>query len=210
MKLKVFKIRKFNQGYTIIETMIAISLFIVIVMMGMGALLNANLLHEKSQSMNSIIDNMNFILEDISTNLRTGSNYRCLKGSDFSNITTRLSSNGQNCWGIAFEHQRDDQTGDPDNFNDQWVYFIGSDEAIWRTSQGPYTNPPFNSVKLTPDEIKINPAASFFNVSGAEPPPGNTQQPFVTIKLVGQITFKNVTTPFALRTAVSQRNVDLY
>lgn len=199
-----------NGGYTIIETMIAISLFIVIIMMGMGALLNANLLHEKSQNMNSIIDNLNFILEDISTNLRTGSNYRCLKNTDpLSDVAIRLSSNGQNCWGIAFEHQRDAQTGDPDNPNDQWIYFISSDGKIWKSSQGPYTNFPVNFVQLTPDEIEIDPATSFFYVSGAEPPP-NTQQPFVTIKLSGEITFKNVTTPFTLRTAVSQRNVDLY
>ena len=35
---------KRESGYTIIETMIAVSLFIIIVVIGMGALLNANLL----------------------------------------------------------------------------------------------------------------------------------------------------------------------
>src|SRR3989344_7981950 len=69
---------KNQRGYTIIETMIAVSLFLVIITAGMGALLNANLLHQKSQSMRSIMDNLSFILEDMYRNLRTGSGYHCI------------------------------------------------------------------------------------------------------------------------------------
>ena len=90
--------------------MISISLFIVIVMTGMGALLNANLIHQKSQDMRSIMDNLNFIMEDMSKNLRTGYNYRCYTGGsitdiiDDSNISSTRSCNSGG-WGIAFEHQ---------------------------------------------------------------------------------------------------------
>ena len=63
-------------GYTIIETMISVSLFLIIITIGMGALLNANLLHQKSRDMRSIMDNLSFIMEDMSRNLRTGYDYR--------------------------------------------------------------------------------------------------------------------------------------
>lgn len=189
---------KKQSGYTIIETMIAISLFIIIVMIGMEALLNANLLHQKSQSMRSITDSLSFVMEDISRNLRTGYNYRCLTGADdFSNLGVK---SGQNCWGIAFEHQ-DGNKNDP---NDQWVYYI-ADGKIFKTIEGPV-----NFIQLTPTEVEIDGINSFFSVFGAEPPPGDLLQPFVTIKLSGKITLKNnVITPFSLQTSVSQRTIDI-
>jgi prepilin-type N-terminal cleavage/methylation domain-containing protein len=64
-----------KNGYTIIETMIAVSLFLIVITIGTGSLLNSTLLQKKSQDMRSIMDNLSFIMEDISKNLRTGSNY---------------------------------------------------------------------------------------------------------------------------------------
>lgn len=182
--------------------MIAVSLFIIIIMMGMGALLNANLIHQKSQSMRSIIDNLSFVMEDMSRNLRTGYNYSCITGAFTpSNFSTPKS--GLSCWGIAFEYQN----GSTSNPNDQWVYYI-SGGKIFKSVQGPYVQTSF--IQLTPDEVVIDTVASSFIVTGAEPPSaGNYQQPFVTIKLVGTITFKNVVTPFSLQTSVSQRQIDI-
>ncbi len=190
--------------------MIAISLFIIIVMAGMGALLNANLLHSKSQSMRSIMDNLNFIMEDLSKNLRTGYNYYCITGKD-TLIDVDYSKSGKDCWGIAFEHQ----DGIKDEPNDQWVYYIGPDMsikdepiAIWKSTTGPYDTSSF--IKLTSDEIIIDATQSIFLITGAESPlEGNLEQPFVTIKLVGSIVYNNVVTPFSLQTSVSQRQVDI-
>jgi Tfp pilus assembly protein PilW len=197
-------ITKKESGYTIIETMIAVSLFVIIVTIGMGALLNANLLHQKSQSMRSIIDNLSFVMEDMSRNLRTGYNYQC-----FDSVHTTLSpatlGSPRSCtngWAIAFEYQN----GETSTYSDQWVYYISSDGKIFKSTNGAN-----NFVQLTPDEIVIDTALSGFKVIGAEPPSynGDTQQPFVTIKLVGKITFKNVETPFSLQTSVSQRVIDI-
>ena len=192
-------------GYTLIETMIAISLFIIIIMAGMGALLNANLLHQKSQSMRSIMDSMSFSMEDISRNLRTGYNYHCINGADLelSTITTPIADGS--CWGIAFEYQ----DGSSTTSNDQWVYFVG--KYLSDPISGIYksTNGGASFVKLTPDEVVIDSTLSSFSIVGAQPPPGDTKQPFVTIKLVGKISFKNIETPFSLQTSVSQRVIDV-
>jgi len=196
---------KTRSGYTIIETMIAVSVFLVVVTIGMGALLNANLLHQKSGDMRSIMDNLSFIMEDISRNLRTGYNYYCITGSDtLSNVSTPKS--GQNCWGIAFEPA----TGASSDPNDQWVYYIDNTGKIFKSIKGPYVSSAF--IQLTPDEVSIDMTASGFSILGAEPPKPPTndqQQPFVTIKLVGTITSKNVVTPFSLQTSVSQRAIDI-
>ncbi len=192
-------------GYTIIETMIAVSIFIIIIMIGMEALLNANLLHNKSQNMRSIMDNLSFVMEDMSRNLRTGYNYHCLiLGQD--SLPTSTMSNPKSClsggWGIAFESA----SGATDNNDDQWIYYINNGK-IFKSTQGP--SDLFNFIQLTPDEVVIDPVNSDFSVLGAEPPPSNNQQPFVTIRLVGKINFKGVETPFSLQTSVSQRAIDI-
>lgn len=201
-KLRIKKSR--NKGYTIIETMIAVSLFVVIVMAGMEALLNANLLHNKSQSMRSIIDSLSFVMEDISRNLRTGYNYQCFDSSQ--GLAQATLGAPRSCpdsispgWAIAFEYQN----GSSSETTDQWVYYI-SNGKIFKSIDGLTTS----AIQLTSDDIEIDPASSFL-VTGAEPPPGDTAQPFVTIKLVGTITYKDVVTPFSLQTSVSQRSIDI-
>jgi type II secretory pathway pseudopilin PulG len=202
------KIIKKNTGYTIIETMIAVSLFIIIVMAGMGALLNANLLHQKSEDLRSIMDNLSFMMEDMGRNLRTGYNYHCILVDDFSLTALNTATSGSNCWGIAFESA----DGVRSNQSDQWVYFI-NDGKIYKATNAPYTNaetdPSTAFIRLTPDEIFIDESASGFSVLGAEPFPGDSQQPFITIRLVGKITYKNIETPFSLQTSVSQRLIDI-
>lgn len=196
-----------ERGYTIIETMISISLFLIIIMSGLGALLNANMLHKKSQNMRSIIDSLNFVMEDMSKNIRTGSSYHCFVLGDtiptfpLGAIASPKSCAGGNGWGIAFEYQY----GSRLDISDQWVYYIDGGK-IFKTTGGPYLES--NFVQMTPDEIVVDPNSSF-TVVGAEPPPGDEQQPMVIIRLIGEITFKNVTTPFSLQTSVSQRTVDI-
>src|SRR3989344_2098107 len=198
---------KNNTGYTIIETMISVSLFIIIVMAGMGALLNANLLHGKSENMRSIMDSLSFIMEDMSRNLRTGYNYHCFDDNDDVSANVSVPESGENCWGISFEHQGGTLYDDPPtNINyhdeDQWVYYING-EKIYKSTDGGGT-----VIQLTPDEVIIQ-LSDGFSVLGAEPSPGDSQQPFVTIKLVGKIIMKGVETPFSLQTSVSQRGLDI-
>jgi type II secretory pathway pseudopilin PulG len=197
-------------GYTIIETMISISLFIVIVMTGMSALLNANLLHQKSRDMRSIMDNLSFIMEDMSTNLRTGYNYRCYSVDDTDIAATNISvprSCESGGWGISFEQQNGVLDDDPDpaitdyHDEDQWAYYVRNN-GIFRSS----AVDGLNFMRLTPNEVSIDTENSYFSISGAES--DDDLQPSVTIKLVGTVTSKGVVTPFSLKTSVSQRVLD--
>ncbi|OGI85720.1 hypothetical protein A3A05_03145 [Candidatus Nomurabacteria bacterium RIFCSPLOWO2_01_FULL_41_12] len=199
------KIKK-QRGYTIIETMISVSLFLIIIMAGMGALLNANLLHQKSQNMRSIMDNLSFIMEDISRNLRTGYNYHCFVSGDvIPGTTSPVVSTPKSCangWGIAFESAN----GVSSNNDDQWIYYIDNTGKIFKSTAGPYAASSF--IQLTPDEVVIDQISSFA-VLGAEEVAVDSQQPFIGIRLVGKITFKNVVTPFSLQTSISQRLIDI-
>jgi len=187
-------------GYTIIETMIAISLFLVVAVSGMGAVLNANLLHLKSQDIRSIMDNFSFIMEDISRTLRNGYDYQCFAaGQSLAPGTLGAPRSCASGWALALETGE----GNPNTFTDQWVYYISTEGKIMRSTDGASS-----FIQLSPNEVVVA-SVSGFSVLGAESPSLNTQQPFVTIRLSGTITTRGVITPFTLQTSVSQRMVDI-
>ena len=184
--------------------MVSVSIFLIVVTIGMNALLNVSLIHKKSANMRSILDSLSFIMEDMSRNLRTGYNYHCGNIID-SNLTT-----SQDCYPdggvlIAFESAN----GKTTNASDQWVYKIKDNRILKSIDSGN------KWIQLNPDEVSID-GQSFFIVSGSIAPnsdgSGDHQQPFVTIKLSGTITDpqSNVVTPFSLETSVSQRLIDVY
>ena len=171
-----------NKGFTIIETMIAISLFLIVVTIGMGSLLNANLLHQKSQDMRSIMDNLSFIMEDMSRNLRTGSDYNLINYGG----------------GISFKSA----------LGDDWKYTLEYDEQDEQDEQviniKKYING--NSVQLNPEEVILQNGSGFVVTGNVL---GDSEQPFVIIKLIGIISSRGVDTPFSLQTSVSQRLIDI-
>lgn len=184
---------KLTTGFTIIETMIALSVFLIVIVIGVGALINAYLINKKSQDMRSIMDGLSFSMDDMSKSIRTGYDYHCLDGQGGSDISIAYSCLGG--YGIAFKHI------DPNNNNVyQWVYSIQSGK-LYRSTDGGNS-----AVQMTPNEIVLDGSTYNFSVIGAENT--DTEQPLVIIRLVGKITSSRVETPFSLQTAVSQRLVD--
>jgi hypothetical protein len=199
MKNFKFKIKDSNRGYTIIETMISVSLFLIIITSGMTALVNANSLHQKSQDIRSIMDNLSFIMEDMSRNLRLGRGYHC---GDSVSIESPKS-----CTSAGIIYFEESLAGVSGNASDQWGYKVesidGTNFNISKTEDGGAS-----WFQLNPPEVKLK-SFSGFAVLGAEAPSGNSQQPFVTIRLIGTITTKNIVTPFSLQSSVSQRVLDI-
>jgi prepilin-type N-terminal cleavage/methylation domain-containing protein len=209
--MKLHKI-KINKGYTILETMVAISIFLVVVLAGMNAIFNANLVSHKSEDVRSIVDNMNFILEEMSRNIRTGYNYHCVDANNnsFTNLDTPSSCSLGGA--IAFE----ETSGDPNNPLDQWVYKIESTNGGKTYNLLKSTDSGASFVQLNPSQVALHSnlgeGVSGFRVLGAESPdaiPSNTQQPLVVIRLIGEIRYNDKVSPFSLQTAVSQRLVDV-
>lgn len=195
---------KTKTGFTIIEVMVSISLFLVIVMSGMTALLNANLLSQKSRDMRSIMDSLNFAMEDMSKNLRTGYDYYCITTSTIPEGVQLPSSCIGGGGGISFKPQ------DYKTNNYPLIYYLGmvnGKHSIFKMTK----REPYPGTAITPGELDVTTFS--FSVFGAEPPnpdgTGDHQQPFVVIKLIGNILGKNgATTPFSLQTSVSQRLLD--
>lgn len=203
MKKYLKKIRKIKsqlkpkEGFTLIEVMVSITLFLIIVTAGMSSLLNASALHQKSQDMRSIMDSLSFIMDDMGRNLRTGYTYYC--ASNASNLPNLVTSSQSCANGKAI--------GFINTFGNQWAYKI---EADSNGKYNVYADTGSGFVQLNPSEVVLN-SASGFSVLGAESfNSGNQQQPLVTIRLEGTITDgkNHASTPFALQTSVSQRLID--
>ncbi len=213
--LKTRTYKKRVGGYTIIETMVSVSVFLVVVVSGMGAFLNANLLHEKTQDMRSITDSLSFIMEDISRSLRTGFQYRCIATGNPVTPINLPTVGPQSCAsGYAIVFKPEDY---PANGSAQWAYKFEANAqsnglmAIWKTTNAQAASPTW--VVLNPEEVIIDSFSGFpgFSVLGAESSsasPSNQQQPFVTIRISGRIILKNTSTPFSMQTSVSQRAID--
>ena len=191
-----------SNGFTLIEIMIAITLFTTIMILGTGAVLQTNAVHKKTQNMRSIMDNLNFIMEDMARNLRLGSSYRCLGPDDFFPIDNQRES-PRDCdtsLGISFEG-----TAGQLGAGDQIVYIVqpsnNTDWVIEKSKDGGQ-----NFQQITPDEVKIDPAQSGFTVVGSSS--SDTFQPRVIIRLVGTVKYKELESKFNLETTVSQRLLD--
>ncbi len=195
MQKKFLKNKK--DGYTIIETMVAISVFLIVITIGMGALLNTSSLHNKSSNMRSIMDSLSFMMDDMSKNLRTGYNYHCgnVSGPNY------LALNCKDGKMIVFESS----SGNPTDSTDQWLYYMISGKILKSTK----ISDPDTWVQLNPNEIIIDLDKSGFFVFGADESQSDGKQPFVVIRLSGTINYKGVGTPFSLQTSVSQRQRDV-
>lgn len=205
MKVSIFKNKSKSRGFTIIETMIAVALFLVVVMVGMDALLNANRIHQKSQDMRSVLDSLNFIMEEMSRNMRTGYNFHCVDNADYSVPTLNIAKSCSGGGAVAFESAY----GNPSNDGDQWVYKVESLDSGVTFNISKSTDSGVTWVQLNPTEVIID-ATSNFAVLGAEGPSTDQQQPLINIKLSGRVVLKNnVISPFSLQTSVSQRLVDI-
>ncbi len=66
-----------QNGFTLIEMIVSIAIFIVVALIAVGALLKVIDANHKSQSLKTSINNLNYALEAMSRELRVGTRYHC-------------------------------------------------------------------------------------------------------------------------------------
>src|SRR3989344_7779722 len=98
-----------NSGFTLIEIMVSVSIFVVVAMITTGALITISDVNRKAQAIKIAMDNVSFAMDSMVTNLREGANYHCLTdttGSLSSYLTNSPFGEEQACFsngiGIVF------------------------------------------------------------------------------------------------------------
>ena len=64
MKIKMKTISK-NRGFTLIEMMVSVSIFVIVALIVSGVLVQLSAAYKKAQAMRLLMDNLNFALEKI-------------------------------------------------------------------------------------------------------------------------------------------------
>ena len=221
MKIKKLKLnnrstfhvtRSTSSGFTLLEAMVAVAIFTVIMVVGISAILNVNSTYKKSQNFRSIIDSLNYMMEDVSRNVRLGSNYHCFNDGDDLDMVANLIVGPQNCASSTDGNLAvgiEPQEGVPSLLTDQFVYHIKERNSdITDCELRKSTDGGQSFVSVTPPEIRLNCTLSGFNVYGTDiSVPENS--PRVVIRLNGVVNYKTTVTPFAIQTTASQRTVNV-
>ncbi len=223
-------------GFTLLEAMVAIAIFTIIMIIGISALLNVNSTNKKSQNQRTIMDNLNFVMEDMARNFKLGSYYHCHGGSDGPIVQGSAPNDflviPQDCAtsdpisshsgslaaavepmfdsatgiGIPFEDGYPGLAGKKANAQDQIVYMFDEDDNCILKKS---VDGGVSFVPITPfPDIQLDCAASGFNVYNT------TSQNFaiaprILIRITGKTSYKGTITPFSLQTSASQRNVNV-
>ncbi|MDO8729313.1 MAG: type II secretion system protein [bacterium] len=70
-----------NKGFTLIELMVAISIFIVVMTISMSSIIGVFDANRKSRSLKTVLNNLNLAVESMSKEMRFGKNYHCGSGT---------------------------------------------------------------------------------------------------------------------------------
>lgn len=206
-----------NQGFTLVEVLVSITLFTVVAVIGISAVIVAKSSYEKNQAMKATSDSLMFVVEDISRTARLGDLYQCIdiSGTPSVNLTTieepADSDPGQNCEGVSYEPFWNATAGDP---QDQIIYVFAQAEdgtgALFARSIDDQTAGGLIEVygqyfqRITPRNLDIDLTRSGFDVIGAE---GFVSQPRIIVRIHGTITERNQQTNLSLQTTISQRAI---
>lgn len=68
---------KNSKGFTLIELMVAVSIFVLIMTVTMGSILSVFDINRKAQNLRSVMDNLNTTLESMTRTIRFGTDYHC-------------------------------------------------------------------------------------------------------------------------------------
>ena len=66
-----------KKGFTLIEIMTSVSVFAIIMVISMGAILGIFEANRKSRTLKAIMNNLNLAVESMSKEMRFGTNYHC-------------------------------------------------------------------------------------------------------------------------------------
>ena len=181
-------------GFSLIELLVAVTLFVIVMTVSVGTLLALVDANRKAQSLKSVINNLNFALETISRTIRTGDTYYCTTAQSIESVN--LPSGTLSC---ATGNTAIVLNNDANPTQRVAYRFINGriERRIAMTGMG--------WIALTAPEVAITDAR--FYVTGAEG--GDGEQPLVTLAIHGETGFSVRTdSSFQVQTTVAQRDLD--
>ncbi len=180
-----------KKGFTLIEVMVAVSIFAIITTVGIGSLLSVNSAYKTSRAQRTAIDSVNFVLDSMAREIRTGRAYACEFAPGPSADCYTLGA-GSSVFSFI------DQDGAS-------VTYSLNANKVYRTIT---TVAGQESDFLTNSEV-INITSLVFHMKGAMNGGQDSVQPMVVISLHGEAQYAGKVIPIDLQTSVTQRLLDI-
>lgn len=185
MMQKTYK-KVLQKGFTLIEIMVSLSVFIIIMTVSLGSILSILETNDKSQTKKTAMDNLNFALESMSRTVRFSTNYYC--GTTSTNPPPALDCPSG---GSSLSVRGSDGA---------LITYSLSGGRLMKTVNG-------SASPVTSSEATIN-RLTFYVFNSAPFP--NLGQPRVLLILSGTVGTKTSTQSiFNLQTLMSQRKIDI-
>lgn len=194
-----------KNGFTLIEVMVAVSIFTIVVTVGIGALIISNNGYNQSRTNRHAIDALASSMEYITRQLRTGALYTC---GDLNASGTILTSTTprSNCFGGDFV----DSITFIDQDGRQISVMFAPDPNDPSKGRIARTIRPAGGGTSVTDELTDTAVVDVDNfevhIDGALD--NDNAQPIVTLIMVGSVLGQN-SQPFKLQGSVSQRTLDV-
>lgn len=192
------------KGFSLIEMIVSTSVFIVVMLIVVGAMISLDTASRKARAIRVAMDNISAATDSMSRNIRMGSYYHCGCGDS----TLRSVGDPTTSGDMSFpDTPRDCPMTDVDgNGGDQCIAFISQqddhivyqlkDGRIQRSRDGGTT-----FIPLTAPEISVSDMKFFVNGTTL-----NSQQPAITMLLRGKASLSGkVVTDFNLQTTLGSR-----
>lgn len=183
-----------NRGFSLIEIIVAVGLFAVVMLIGLGALLALIDASRKARALESVMNNLNIALDGMVRNIRMGTNYHC--GTGTQTATQDCDDGGVS---LAFEPFN----GSPSDPTDQWIYTYNSGtKRLYKSENTGGTTFPVTAPEVTIEDMK------FYVVGSTK---GDDVQPKVVIVVKGTAgaSKAKTRTTFSIQATAVQRILDI-
>jgi type II secretory pathway pseudopilin PulG len=195
-------------GFTLIEILVSLGIFIVAMTLISGAVLSVLDLNRKAQSEKTAIDNLSFALESMGRTIRFGTNFHCSASTPLD--SPQNCSNGSPTFSITT----------PDGLHTYTYTFVPPSGS----TSGSLTRALDGGAPISIVSPEVNITSGTFRVFGALPYPtlprtcaspgvvADCVQPRIIINIVGTVGDVNkakTLSTFKIETSVSQRKLDI-
>jgi prepilin-type N-terminal cleavage/methylation domain-containing protein len=193
MSMAKYQSNNMKKGFTLIEIMVSISIFLVVMTISMGSIISIFDANRKAQTMRTTMGNLNSTVEAMAREMRFGRTYHCVASG-----SPAIPPTPQNCpsggEGMSFVGS--------DNINIGYRKSVHSETGTGNIEKrvGSTGYLPVTAPEIIIEELR-------FYTLGAIP--GDSLQPRVLIIVQGYAGTGANRTDFALQTLVSQRLLDI-
>lgn len=181
-----------NSGFTLVELMVSTTIFIIITISSIGALLVLMGATRDSRGLRFAMDNVNFAMESMTRSIRMGIDYNC--SADYNALHADCPS-GNNI--ITFTPQAGTVSG-----SDKITYKLSQRNDYTYTIKRCVGSLENSCIDIVSSDVNIE-VLRFF-VVGSDPTDATQAKVYILLK--GSVVVKGKKTSFMIQTLASQRN----